>query len=134
MTTETNDFILKVIGIIGLILSFRWLKGIYAGKDGELNTAELGRLIALPLFIWAFIYILIKEGNRPPSTDHIYNDTWLFFIITALLTVLHLTEVLDKMIALASVWRANTTTIKKEINTTNKSETTVTDKKTDEIL
>ena len=128
MTTETNDLILKIIGGVLVFFSLRWLKNIFAGADKKLTGKELGHLTGFIIFVWAFIYMVIKEANRanPSDSNHIFNDIWLFFVLSGLLTVLHLGEILDKFIILRS---GTTTTVKKETSTETK-----TIKKEDEIL
>src|SRR6478735_9776577 len=111
MTTETNDLILKIIGGVLVFFSLRWLKNIFAGADKKLTGKELGHLTGFIIFVWAFIYMVIKEANRanPSDSNHIFNDIWLFFVLSGLLTVLHLGEILDKFIILRS---GTTTTVK----------------------
>lgn len=97
---ETGDLILKILGAILVFFSFKWIIKLFGGKDGRLDVDEFKKLSALVLFVWAFIYVLIKEANRPIGTDHLFSELWVFFILSALLTVLHLDGVLDKMSAL----------------------------------
>lgn len=96
LSNDTGDWILKAVGIILAFFSFRWLTKLFGGKNG-LDIEEFKKLAALLLFVWAFIYVLIKEANRPIGTDHLFSEFWVFFILSALLTVLHLDGVLDKM-------------------------------------
>lgn len=117
MTNDTGDIILKVLGGIMVFLSFRWLKKIFSGKDGKLDPEELKKLTAFALFIWAFIYVLVKEGNRPTDAAPIYSEFWVFFIISALLTVLHVEGVMEMLIKLRSKTTTETTT---EISQTKK--------------
>mgnify|MGYP003488568155 CR=1 FL=1 len=93
---EIGDLILKILGAILVFFSFKWLIKLFGGKNG-LDVEEFKKLAALILFVWAFIYVLIKEANRPVGTDHLFSEMWVFFILSALLTVLHLDGVLDKM-------------------------------------
>lgn len=96
LDNETGDLILKIVGAILIFFSFKWLVKLFGGKNG-LDVEEFKKLAALILFVWAFIYVLIKEANRPLGTGHLFSELWVFFIISALLTVLHLDGVLDKM-------------------------------------
>ncbi len=95
ISNETGDLILKILGGIVAFFSLRWLIRIFAGTDGRLDKEELKKLTAYILFIWAFVYVVLKEGSRPPSTDHVFSEIWLFFIISALLTVLSLERIFD---------------------------------------
>lgn len=117
LDNDTGDIILKILGVALAFLSLRWLVRIFSGKDGRLNPDELKKLTAFALFIWAFIYVLVKEGNRPSGTAPIYSEFWVFFIISALLTVLHIEGVMDMYIKLRSKTTTETTT---EISQTKK--------------
>jgi hypothetical protein len=94
---EDSDFILKIIGVIIGFFSLRWVVKVFAGKDGKIDVHELQKLTAYIVFVGAFIYILIKEGERPPNTEHIFSDVWLFFIISGLLTVLSLEKIFETL-------------------------------------
>jgi hypothetical protein len=96
MTNETGDFILKILGGLLAFFSLRWLVRIFAGPDKHLSLLEFKKLTAYVLFIGAFVYILWKEGNRPLNPgEHIFSEVWIFFIISALLTVLSLEKIFD---------------------------------------
>lgn len=95
LSNENGDLILKIIGGLIAFFSFRWLVKIFAGKDGDLDKEELKKLTAYILFIWAFVYVLVKEGSRPSGTEHVFSEIWLFFIISALLTVLSLERIFE---------------------------------------
>lgn len=94
---ENTNWLFIIIGAIAAFFSFRWLLKIFAGVDGKLDKEELKKLTAYILFIWAFVYILVKEGNRPTNTAHIFSEVWIFFIITALLTVLSMERIFDTL-------------------------------------
>jgi len=95
ISNETGDLILKIIGGIIAFFTLRWIVRIFAGKDGRLDREELKKVTAYILFVGAFIYVLVKEGSRPADTNHVFSETWVFFIISALLTVLAMDKVLD---------------------------------------
>jgi len=95
ISNETGDLILKIIGGIIAFFTLRWIVRIFAGKDGRLDREELKKVTAYLLFIGAFVYVLLKEGSRPANTNHVFSETWVFFIISALLTVLAMDKVLD---------------------------------------
>jgi len=95
ISNETGDLILKIVGGIIAFFTLRWIVHIFAGKDGKLDKEELKKVTAYILFVGAFIYVLVKEGSRPADTNHVFSETWVFFIISALLTVLAMDKVLD---------------------------------------
>lgn len=97
ISNETGDLILKILGGLLAFFSLRWVIKIFAGKDGKLDRDELKKVTAYFLFIWAFVYVILKEGNRPSNVDHIFSETWVFFIISALLTVLAMDKVFDNL-------------------------------------
>lgn len=95
LSNENGDLILKVLGAILAFFSLRWVIKLFAGTDKKLNLKEFKDFIAFVLFIWAFIYILLTEANRPASSEHVFSETWIFFIITALLSVLAKNEIFE---------------------------------------
>lgn len=95
ISNETGDILLKILGGILAFFTFRWIVKIFAGNDKKLDTDELKKATAYIIFVGAFIYMLIKEGQRPAGTEHIFSETWLFFVISALLTVLALEKIFD---------------------------------------
>lgn len=95
LSNENGDLILKVLGGILAFFSFRWVIKLFAGTDKKLNLKEFKDFIAFVLFIWAFIYILLTEANRPASSAHVFSEIWIFFIITALLSVLAKNEIFE---------------------------------------
>jgi len=98
ISNETGDLILKVVGGIVAFFSLRWLIRLFAGSDHKLSLKEFRDLVAFVLFIWAFVKIILTEANRPMpanTSDHVFSDLWLFFIISALLSVLAKTEIFD---------------------------------------
>lgn len=101
LSNENGDLIFKAVGALFAFLSLRWIMKIFAGEDGKLDKHELKKVTAFLFFLWAAIYIIVKEANRPASTEHIFSDIWIFFIISGLLTVLSLDrifEVLTKLV------------------------------------
>jgi hypothetical protein len=95
LSNENGDLILKVLGTILTFFSLRWVVKLFAGNDKKLNLKEFKDFIAFILFIWAFIYILLTEANRPASSEHVFSEVWIFFIITALLSVLAKNEIFE---------------------------------------
>lgn len=95
LSNENGDLILKVLGAILAFFSLRWVIKLFAGTDKKLNLKEFKDFIAFVLFIWTFIYILLTEANRPASSEHVFSETWIFFIITALLSVLAKNEIFE---------------------------------------
>lgn len=95
LSNENGDLILKVLGAILAFFSLRWVIKLFAGADKKLNLKEFKDFIAFVLFIWAFIYILLTEANRPASSEHVFSEMWIFFIITALLSVLAKNEIFE---------------------------------------
>jgi hypothetical protein len=102
---DNGTLIFKIIGVLFAFLSLRWVMKIFAGEDGKprMNTEELKRVVAFLFFLWAAIYIIVKEANRPlpeGSTEHIFSETWIFFVFSGLLTVLSLEKILDLFLKL----------------------------------
>lgn len=95
LSNENGDLILKVLGAILSFFSLRWIVKLFSGADKKLNLKEFKDLVAFGLFIWAFVYILITEANRPASSEYVFSETWIFFIITALLSVLAKNEIFE---------------------------------------
>jgi len=95
ISNETGDLILKIVGAIIAFFTLRWVARLFAGKDKILNLKEFKDFVAFGLFIWAFIYILLTEARRPVSSEHVFSEIWVFFIITALLSVLAKNEIFD---------------------------------------
>lgn len=96
------DWIWIAITIVSVLVIIKWVMKIYAAEDGDrkLSLNEFRKASAYLLFVWAFIYIIIKEANRaipPDCGEHIFSETWMFFIITGLLTVLALESIFDTL-------------------------------------
>jgi len=83
-----TDYILAAVGGIATFFTLKWIKNIFAGQDGKLNVHELKMMTSFLFFIAASIYMLHTEGTRPINSDHVFSDTWLFFVVGALLYVL----------------------------------------------
>lgn len=98
MTNETNDMILKIIGAILAFFTFRWVIKIFSREDGKkgMSKDEFLKLAAFVLFFGGIIFMLIIEGLRT-TEYHIFDPIWVAFFITGLFSVLHMTDVLDKM-------------------------------------
>ena len=95
LSNENGDLILKIVGAIITFFTLRWVVRLFAGHDKILNLKEFKDFVAFVLFIWAFIYIILTEANRPVSSEHVFSEIWVFFIITALLSVLAKNEIFD---------------------------------------
>ena len=54
-------------------------------------------MIAFFFFLWAAIYIIVKEANRPSGTEHIFSEIWIFFTMSGLITVLSLDKAIDAL-------------------------------------
>jgi len=102
LNNENGALIFKIIGVLFAFLSLRWIMKIFAGEDGKprMNTEELKRVVAFLFFLWAAIYIIVKEANRPTATEHIFSETWIFFVFSGLLTVLSLEKIFDTLAGL----------------------------------
>jgi|SRR5690606_5737928 len=101
-------------------LFLRWLVKLFSGADQRLDKEEFKKLVAFILFLSSFIYVLYKEANRPVSTEHIFSETWLFFIISGLLTVLSLDKIFDAFKVLLEILiRLKTPKTKENNETTN---------------
>ena len=92
------DIVYNLIIAISTILFLRWIIRIHAGSDGKLDKAELDKLSAFILFLGSYVYMIYKEANRPPDTEHIFSDIWLLFVMSGILTVLSLDKVLEIML------------------------------------
>lgn len=97
--SELASLGLKIIAIVGAIVSFRWIVKIFAGNDGKFSVIEFGKMAGIIFFLWAAVYIIIKEANRP-SEYHLFSEWHLAIIFGGLLSVLHLESALDRIIYL----------------------------------
>jgi uncharacterized membrane protein len=97
LSNENGELIFKAVGALFAFLSLRWVMKIFAGEDGKMDKHELKKVTAFLFFLWAAIYIIVKEANRPASTEHIFSDIWIFFIISGLLTVLSLEKIFESL-------------------------------------
>jgi len=95
LSNENGDFIFKAIGALFAFLSLRWIMKIFAGEDGKLDKQELIKVTAFLFFLWAAIYIIVKEANRPIGSEHIFSEIWIFFTMSGLLTVLSMDKAID---------------------------------------
>jgi hypothetical protein len=98
MTNETGDTILKVTGLILAFFTFRWIYKIFSRTDGKrgMTQEEFLKLASFILFYGGIIFILYVEAYRE-TVEHRFGDFWLAFMITGLFSVLHMTDVIDKM-------------------------------------
>ncbi len=122
---EDSELIFKIMGVIAAFFTFKWIVKIFAGKDGRVDVQELQKITAYFLFVGAFVYILVKEGERPYGTDHVFSEMWLFFVISALLTVLSLEKIFDtfkQLLELAIKLRTKGVIVEKDGNESRKSE------------
>lgn len=92
-----TDFALKVLGAFLMFFTLRWVAGIFKGKDGKFDQHELRKFTAFIIAIAAFIYIILKEGERPSGTPHIFSDLWVITIVVFLLGVLHMDYLIDSI-------------------------------------
>lgn len=122
ISNETGDLILKIVGGIISFFTLRWIVRIFAGKDRKLDGEELKKVTAYLLFVGAFVYVLLKEGSRPADTNHVFSETWVFFIISALLTVLAMDKVLDNFARLLELFIKLRTKIPNETKSDNSSD------------
>lgn len=97
LSNENGDLILKALGAIVTFFSFRWVVKKFAGDDGKLNLKEFKNMIAFGFFLWAAIYVIVKEANRPSDTIHIFSELWIFLIFSGLLTVLAMEKIFDTL-------------------------------------
>jgi len=97
--SEATTIGLKILGAVLAIVSFRWIAKIFAGEDGKFNTTEFGKFIGFWFFIWAAVYIIWKEGNRP-SEYHLFSEWHLCIVFGGLLSVLQLEAALDRIVVL----------------------------------
>jgi len=104
LDNEKGDIILKIVGAILAFFSFRWVIKIFSSTDGKkgLSKDEFLKLAAFVLFYGGIIFILIIEAFRK-TEYHVFGDFWLAFMITGLFSVLHMTDVLDKMSGLITL-------------------------------
>lgn len=95
---EKANWILYILGGIAAFFSFRWLirlLGMSDGKEG-FGFKDFKNLLSLSFFLWASVYIITKEANRPQNTEHIFSEMWLAFVFCGLLYVLSMEFVFDK--------------------------------------
>lgn len=100
MRISDNDILdtgIKVIGAGLFIFFFKKIAAIFKGPDEKFSQAEFGKFVGFWFFLGAATYIIQKEGSRPPGTDHVFSEIWLFIVFGSLLTVLHLDHALDKI-------------------------------------
>jgi len=115
-----TDLILAVTGVVFAFFSFKWVMKIFAGPDGRLNVQELKNATAYFFFLGASGYMIYMESVRPPNSDHIFSDIWLFFVLGALLYVLGMDKfftILQELLKLAIQLRT-----KQQIPTRDESE------------
>lgn len=98
LTNETGDWILKAIGFLVAIFSFRWLIKIFSTSDGKpgLSLHDFLKLAAFLLFYVGIIAIFCIEATRT-TEYHKFDALWMAFVITGLFSVLHMDDLLDKM-------------------------------------
>lgn len=95
---ENTNWLLIIIGAIVTFFSFRWffkILGMSDGKDG-FSFRDFKNIISLAFFLWAAVYIIVKEANRPQNSEHIFSEFWLAFVFCGLLYVLSMEYVFDK--------------------------------------
>jgi len=97
LSNENGELIFKAVGALFAFFSLRWVMKIFSGEDGKpkMNAEELKKVTAFLFFLWAAIYVIVKEANRPTQTDHIFSEIWIFMIFSGLLTVLSMEKIFD---------------------------------------
>lgn len=97
MNDKTN-WILIIVGGIITFLSFRWFFRLLSTSDGKAGFSfkDFKNIISLAFFLWASVYIIVKEANRPQNSEHIFSEFWLAFVFCGLLYVLSMEMVFDK--------------------------------------
>lgn len=96
---ENTNWLLIIIGAIAAFFSFRWFLKILGMSDGQkgFSFKDFKNVIALAFFLWAAIYLIVKEANRPANSDHIFSEFWVAFVICGLLYVLSMEYAFDKI-------------------------------------
>jgi len=118
--------------LIGII-SFLGLRKVFSQSDGKpgFSHHDFKTMFAFALFVWAFIYVMVKEGSRSHEYP-LYSDTLMAFIITGLFSVLHMDKVLlifkDLLTLLIQLRTKTSTTKSVEVK-----ESTTTKEKVEEI-
>lgn len=95
--SEVMVIVMKIVGAIVAVVSFRWVVKIFAGDDGKLNLSEFKKMAAFMIFSGLAIWMVIKEGTRQDLSHEVYGMGYLAIIFGSLLTVLHLDSALDKI-------------------------------------
>lgn len=97
-----TDIALWIFGFVMSIITFRWVKSLFSASDGKkgFSLIDFKHMASFFIFVGAFVFMLIKEGQRPDNTQHIYSELWLLIIVGGLLYVLSMDTVLDKIMDL----------------------------------
>jgi hypothetical protein len=105
ITNETGDWILKAMGIVLSLLTFRWLVKLYSHSDGKkgFSMGDFQKLASFIFFYGGCIWILYAEYTRT-TIEHKFDIMWLVFMITGLFSVLHMEDMYDKMIKLGELF------------------------------
>lgn len=124
MSDKTNwtDIVLIILGVVFTFFSFRWFFRLLGMSDGKAGFGykDFKNLISLVFFLWAAIFIIVKEANRD-RVEHLFSDMWLAFVFAGLLYVLSMEYVFDKfadILKLLIDLRARTKTTTTETTTT----------------
>lgn len=128
--SEVIAWIPKILMWISGVVVVTWIFRKYAGDDRKLSVKEFREAVAIIFFLWAAVYIIVTEANRPTGTEHVFDTTWLFMVFSGLLTVLHLDHALDKAANLAeALWKikssATTTRVTSQVTQTAEGSTEV---------
>lgn len=99
-----EQVILKVIGFCFAIWFIKTAWKIIAGKDG-MQEVEFYKFTALFLFMFLFVYMIFKEGNRIDCNSHVYNEWYIGIVAGSLLTVLHLDSALENILKVINALR-----------------------------
>lgn len=97
MNDKTN-WILIILSAIFAFFTLRWLLKLFGMSDGKAGFSfrDFKNLLSLSFFLWASIFIIVKEANRPANSEHIFSEMWLAFVFCGLLYVLSMEFVFDK--------------------------------------
>jgi len=122
MNDKTN-WIIIILGSIFAFLSFRWLFKLLGMSDGKagFSLKDFKHLLSLSFFLWASVYIIVKEANRPQNSEHIFSEMWLAFVFCGLLYVLSMEFVFEKFAEVLKLMidlRTKKTTITNETSET----------------
>lgn len=94
---DSLTILMKIVGAVAAVLSFRWIMKIWAGADGKFSVMEFSKFCGFIFFTSAGGYMLYKEGTRTHEWN-LYSEWYVAIVFGSLLTVLHLDSALDKIL------------------------------------